>query len=137
MDLDEEIGIEMEFEVQLTSLALFPLLSIFNEWGTEVLWATDVDTEWHGRPRPAGRYRVTAWIPGNFLTAGAMSVTAALCSLAPRVEHFREVDAVGFQAVDTLGGPAARGDYTGHIGAATRPKLEWTVDCECRSPKVV
>jgi lipopolysaccharide transport system ATP-binding protein len=137
MDLDEEIGIEMEFEVQLTSLALFPLLSIFNEWGTEVLWATDVDTEWHGRPRPAGRYRVTAWIPGNFLTAGAMSVTAALCSLAPRVEHFREVYAVGFQAVDTLGGPAARGDYTGHIGAATRPKLEWTVDCECRSPKVV
>ena len=133
MDLSDEIGIEMEFDVEPTSLVLFPMLSIFNEWGTEVLWATDVDTEWHGLRRPPGRYRVVGWIPGNFLTAGAMSVTAALCSLAPRIEHFREVDAVGFQAIDTLGAPTSRGDYTGHIGAATRPKLEWTVECDCRA----
>ncbi len=81
-----------------------------------MLWATDTDTEWHGRKRPAGRYRVIAWIPPNFLAAGAMTVTAAMYSLPPRVEHFREVDALGFQAIDTLGAGTARGDFTGYIG---------------------
>jgi len=137
MNIAEEIGIEMEFEVQPSALALFPSLSIFNEWGLEVLWATDVDTEWHGRSRPPGRYRVVAWIPSNFLAPGAMSVTACLSSLVPRVEHFREVDAVGFQAVDSLGARTSRGDYTGHLGGVTRPKLEWTVDRDCPSSKAV
>jgi lipopolysaccharide transport system ATP-binding protein len=132
VELGEELGLEMEFDVQDTSLALFPVLSVRNEWGAEVLWATDAGTEWHGRSRPLGRYRVIAWIPPNFLSAGAMTVTAGAYSFLPRVEHFNEVDAVGFQAVDTLGAGTARGDFTGHIGAATRPKLEWTVDYQGR-----
>jgi len=128
--LDQELGLEMEFEVRDSALVLFPAMGVRNEWGTEVLWATDADTEWHGRPRPAGRYRVTAWIPPNFLASGAMTVSAAVYSLTPRVEHFREVDAVSFQAIDTLGAGTARGDFTSHIGATTRPKLEWTVEFE-------
>jgi len=128
VDLGRELGLEMEFEVQDTSLILFPVLGVRNEWGTEVLWATDTDTEWHGRIRPSGSYRVIAWIPPNFLEAGAMSVTAGVYSFVPRVEHFLEVGAVSFQAVDTLGPGTARGDFTGHIAAATRPKLEWTVE---------
>jgi len=130
VELSQELGLEMEFHVEENSLALFPVLSIRNEWGTEVLWATDADTEWHGRRRPAGRYRIVAWIPPNFLGAGALTVTAAMYSFLPRIEHFREVDAVGFQAVDALGTGTARGDFTGYIGAATRPKLEWTVEHE-------
>jgi lipopolysaccharide transport system ATP-binding protein len=134
VELGQELGIEMEFEVQDTSLVFFPTLSVRNEWGAEVLWATDTDTKWHGRIRPPGRHRVIAWIPPNFLAAGGMTVTAGVYSFVPRVEHFREVDAVGFQAVDTMGAGTARGDFTGHIGAATRPKLEWTVEYQatCR-----
>jgi len=128
VELGQELGLEMEFDVQDAALVLFPVLNVRNEWGTEVLWATDAGTEWHGRTRPPGRYRLIAWVPANFLSAGAMTVTAGIYSFVPRVEHFREVDAVGFQAVDALGAGTARGDFTGHIGAATRPKLEWTVD---------
>lgn len=130
VQLGREVGLEMEFEIQDTSLVLFPVLCLRNEWGTEVLWATDADTEWHGRTRRPGTYRMAAWIPPNFLQAGAMTVTAGVYSFVPRVEHFREVDAVGFQAVDTLGAGTARGDFTGHIASATRPKLEWTVEYE-------
>jgi lipopolysaccharide transport system ATP-binding protein len=130
VDLTQEFGIEMEIEVESSSLALFPVLSVYNEWGTEVLWSTDVDTEWHGRPRPAGRFRETAWVPANFLTAGAMTITVAVYSAPPRVEHFREPDAVSFQAVETYGKETARGKFTGYIGAVTRPKLEWNVDHE-------
>jgi lipopolysaccharide transport system ATP-binding protein len=133
VELGEGLGIEMEFEVQNTEVVLFPVLGVQNEWGTDVLWATDADTEWHGRKRPAGCYRVTAWIPPNYLTAGAMSVTAAMHSFTPRVEHFREADALGFQAIDTLGPGTARGDFTGYISSVTRPKLEWSVDYEAKS----
>ena len=128
VELSEEVGLEMEFEVKDSSLVLFPALRLRNEWGAEVLWATDADSEWHGRTRPRGRYRVTAWIPPNFLAAGFMTVGAAMYSFRPRVEHFCEMDAAGFQAVDALGAGTARGDYIGHIGAAVRPKLEWTVE---------
>jgi len=130
VELGQELGLEMEFEVRDTSLALFPVLDLRNEWGTEVLWATDADTEWHGRTRPPGTYRVIAWVPPNILTTGAITVSAGVYSFLPRVEHFREVDAVGFHAVDTLGPGTARGDFTGHIAAAIRPKLEWTVEYE-------
>jgi hypothetical protein len=86
------------------------------EWVTEELWASYVDTDWHGHRRPAGRYRTIAWIPRNFLSAVTMKVTAWLCSPTPRVDHFREADAVGFQTVDTLGAGTAQGDYTDNIG---------------------
>ena len=72
----------------------------------------------------AGRYRVTAWIPPNFLASGAMSVSAAVYSLTPRVEHFREVDAV-ISGYRHSGAGTARGDFTSYIAATTRPKLEW------------
>lgn len=81
-----------------------------------MLWATDADAEWRGRVRPPGRYRVIAWIPPNLLTYGAMTVTAGVSSFVPRVEHFLEVDAVRFQAVDPLGAGTTRGDFTGYIG---------------------
>jgi homopolymeric O-antigen transport system ATP-binding protein len=138
VDIGQEIGIEMEFEVQTGSgsLVLFPVLSVQNQWGTEVLWSTDVGTEWHGRPRPAGWYRVTAWIPRNFLSAGTMKVTAAISSLAPRVDHFREPDVVTFQATETYGVESARGQFTDYIGAVTLPKLEWSVDYECVSVRL-
>jgi lipopolysaccharide transport system ATP-binding protein len=128
VDLTEEYGIEMEIDVGTSSQVLFPVVSVYNEWGTEVLWSTDVDTEWHGRLRPAGRFRGVAWVPANFMTAGAMTVTAAVYSTPPRVEHFRETDAVSFQVVETYGKETARGKFTGYIGAVTRPKLEWNVD---------
>ena len=70
VELSQDFGIEMELDIENASLALFPVLSVYNEWGTEVLWSTDVDTEWHGRPRPAGRFRMIAWVPANFMTAG-------------------------------------------------------------------
>jgi hypothetical protein len=59
-----------------------------------------------------------------------MTVTAAVYSLAPRVEHFREPDVVSFLAVESDGNATARGKFTGYIGSATRPKLEWSVDFE-------
>jgi lipopolysaccharide transport system ATP-binding protein len=121
-DIGREIGLEIEFEV-LTSSVLFPSISLHNETAA-VLWVTDASGEWHGRERPPGRYRETAWLPPHLLSPGALRATVAIRSFRPQTEHFVEPDAVVFHAVETAGG--ARGQYPAHIAAAVRPLVRWT-----------
>lgn len=125
VDIGREFGIEIEFEVHKAGVELFPSLIVRNEWWPTV-WCTDSGSQWHGRPRPAGSYRETAWFPPHLLTAGAMRVTTGMHSFQPWTAHFVEPDAVSFQAMETEGG--ARGAYAGYIEGAARPALQWTVE---------
>jgi lipopolysaccharide transport system ATP-binding protein len=125
VDIGAEFGIEMEFDILLTGMTVFPCIVVNNGWGP-ICWTTDAATPWHGRPRPAGKYRVTAWLPANFLSAGRMTVTASVMSFSPYAVHFRESDAAGFRALETHGG--SRGNFTGYIDGGIRPLLEWDVE---------
>jgi lipopolysaccharide transport system ATP-binding protein len=125
VDIGQQFGIEIEFEVLSGGTELFPSLIVRSEQ-YPVLWATDAGSTWHGRPRPVGRYREIAWVPANLLSDGVLRVTAGIHSFRPHHTHFVEPDAVVFQAVETSGG--ARGQYTGHIEGAVRPLLRWTVE---------
>ena len=62
VDITSEFGIETHFDVLAGGTVIFPSLVVNNEWGP-ICWSTDVETRWHGRPRPAGRYHVTTWFP--------------------------------------------------------------------------
>lgn len=123
LELSEPFGVEMEFRVTTPGMTLFPTLTVNNEWGS-ICWATDTTAEGHGKVRPCGRHRLTAWFPANFLTAGRMTITAAMLSYSPYALHFEERDAVSFQALETHGG--SRGLFPGHIDGGVRPLLEWT-----------
>jgi lipopolysaccharide transport system ATP-binding protein len=127
VDIGEAFGIEMEFDILTAGMTVFPSLVVNNQWGP-ICWTTDASTPWHGRPRPAGKYRVTAWFPKNFLTAGRMTVTAALTSFTPYAVHFRESDIAGFQALEAQAG--SRGHFTGYIDGGIRPWLRWDVEFE-------
>jgi lipopolysaccharide transport system ATP-binding protein len=120
LDIGQPFGIEMEFDL-LASETVFPSLIINNEWGP-ICWTTDAASHAHGTPRPAGRHQAVAWFPANFLTAGRMTVSASLLSFS-NVEHFRELEAISFQALETLGG--SRGHFTAHIDGGIRPLLRW------------
>jgi lipopolysaccharide transport system ATP-binding protein len=127
VDIGAEFGIEFEFDVLTPQAILFPSVVLNNEWGP-VVWSTDVATSWHGKPRPAGRYRATAWFPADLIGPGAMSVTLAMHSFQPYTQHFQETNAVAFQATETAFG--SRGNFLGHIDGGVRPRLEWTVEHE-------
>ena len=90
--------------------------------------AMDVDPRWH-LPSPPGDYVATAWIPGNLLNEGLVSVDAAVCSIdSPKLHHHVSVhEAVSFHVQDPAEGDSSRGTFTGQWRGVVRPLLEWTV----------
>ena len=127
-DIRRPVGLEIEFEVRQSGHRLAPNFHVYNEEGVNVFISNDLDPEWRGRPRPAGRYTSTMWIPGNFLAEGTMIVGAALSTLDPVVVYFYERDAVAFQVIDSLDGDSVRGDYAGPYPGVVRPALRWTTE---------
>jgi lipopolysaccharide transport system ATP-binding protein len=125
VDIRQPVGIEMEYEVLKPGYALWPHFTLHNEEGLRIFVAFDLDPSWRGRPRPAGRYVSTAWIPGNLLAEGTMIIGPAIRTEQPKMLHFYERDAVAFQVVDSLDGDSARGDYGGRMRGVVRPVLEW------------
>jgi lipopolysaccharide transport system ATP-binding protein len=105
---------------------LLPNFEFFNEEGVHAFSTLDLDPNWRRRPRPAGRYVSTVWLPGNFLSEGTMFVNAGCETVAPRIFQFWERDAVAFLVVDNLDGDSARGDYGGHLKGAVRPLMKWS-----------
>lgn len=124
-DIRQPVGLEMEYDVLQSGHVLLPHFQIKNEDDIEVFSAHDLDAEWRGKDRPSGRYRSTAWIPGNLMAEGMFFVTAALITLNPNSFQFCENEVVAFQVIDNNDGDTARGDWVGNMGGVMRPMLEW------------
>jgi len=127
-DIRQPVGIDIEFEVLQPGRVLVPNIHAFNDDGICVFIASDHDPAWRRRPRPAGRFVSTAWIPGNFLAEGSLVTSVAVSTMDPVIVHFFERDVVAFQIVDKLDGDSARGDYAGPMPGAVRPLLQWTTE---------
>ena len=125
VDIREPVGVEMEFDVLSGGHVLVPNYHFINQEGVCVFMAHEINPEWHRRPRPPGRYVSTAWIPGNYLSEGALIIGAAISTMNPIRVHFFERDAIAFQVFDSLDGNSARGDYSGPMPGMVRPLLEW------------
>jgi lipopolysaccharide transport system ATP-binding protein len=126
LDIRDPFAVEMEYEVVKPGFVLLPHLGFVNEEGDYVFITLDLDPQWRGRPRPAGRYISSAWVPGNFLAEGTLFVQCYCMTLGPDTVQFYVPDVVAFQVVDSLDGDSARGDYAGDMPGAVRPLLKWT-----------
>jgi homopolymeric O-antigen transport system ATP-binding protein len=126
LDIRRPVGIETEYEVLAPGHVLVASTSLYNDEGICVFVADDQDPAWRRRPRPVGTYVSTAWIPGNFLAEGMLTVRAGVITEAPLVVHCDVNNAVGFNVVDSGAGDSARGDYMGHMAGVVRPVLRWT-----------
>jgi len=125
LSIKQRIGVEMTFDVLGNDKVLIPNLHFYNEQGNCIFVSHDWNSGWRERPRPAGKYISTIWIPGNFLAEGTIFVTSALSTYKPFSVHFEERDVVTFRVIDTLDGDSARGDYAGLLPGVIRPVLEW------------
>ncbi len=126
VDIRKPVGIEMKFEVLEPGHVLVPNYKFVNLEGITIFSASEHDEYWRRRPRPQGHYVSTAWIPGNYLSEGALVIGAAISTMDPVKIHVFERDIVAFYVVDTLDGNSARGDYAGPVPGLVRPLLKWT-----------
>lgn len=127
IDIRKSVGIEVEYDVLESGHVLMPTFALINDEGVNVCVAIDQDPGWRKRPREAGRYASTGWIPGNLLSEGLLSVNVTLWTLEPvRQMEYHQADVVAFQVIDSLEGDSARGDFIGDLPGVIRPKLEWT-----------
>jgi lipopolysaccharide transport system ATP-binding protein len=126
IDIRRSFRIETEYEVLQSGYVLLPHLYVSNDEGLVAFGAQDLDPEWRGRKRPAGRYVSTAWVPGNLLAEGMFFVDANLNTLDPFIFQYQSRSAVAFMVADSLEGDSARGDWTGHMPGVLRPMLKWT-----------
>jgi lipopolysaccharide transport system ATP-binding protein len=128
VDVAEEVGIEIGFDLLRSDLPVFPWIDIHTEGGEHVFSAMDTDPAWR-EPREPGRYVSTAWIPDHLLNDGTLHVTVSVKS--PQVgrkpwRHAEVESALTFQVVEQSEGATARGDFAGRIGGPVRPLLRWT-----------
>jgi lipopolysaccharide transport system ATP-binding protein len=128
VDVRNPVGIEMSFTVLQPGIALLPKIKINNPRGDIAFNALDPHPRWREPAEPGG-YTTTAWIPGNLLNEGLMSVDVSVVALgAARVVPF--VHAVGlltFHVQDPGLGDTAKGLFTGQFRGGVRPLLRWTV----------
>ncbi len=129
MDVRRPIGIDIEFVVRKLGKPLFPKIKLLDTEGVVAFNAIDTDERWH-EPTEPGRYVATAWIPGNLLNEGSVTIEAAICSIDfPKLEHHATVyRGVSFEVFDAGEGDTARGRFSGRWRGVVRPELEWT--CE-------
>ena len=116
------------FHVFTKITILFPNFLLVNEESVRVFTTIDVNTVWGERPRPAGYYTATAWIPGNLLADGTYYVRATMRTPDRNYRPFNEGDVIAFNVIDSMEGGTARGSWVGVMTGVVRPKLEWNTD---------
>jgi lipopolysaccharide transport system ATP-binding protein len=128
VDIRKPVGIETEYEVVKAGYQLRSAMSLHNDEGVHIFEAVEHSSDWRGRIRPVGRYRTTAWIPGNYLAEGTMIIDIGLATVEPSMLEFIERQAVSFYVVDSCDGDSARGDYAGSFPGVVRPLLKWNIE---------
>ncbi len=127
VDVREPVGIEIAFRVLRDGPPILPKIKVVSRR------AHRLQRHGHRRRggtsrREPGEYVATAWIPGNFLNEGLITVDPAICSIdSPKLHHHVSVwQAVSFHVQDPGEGDSARGQFTGQWRGVVRPVLEWT-----------
>ena len=128
VDIREPVGIEFRFTV-FKREALFPKIKIATMRGEVIFNAFDVDARW-ATPVEPGSYVSTAWIPGNLLNEGFMTVDAGIFSMAaPKLHpHINQPGVLSFLVHDPGEGDSSKGYFTGQLRGVVRPMLEWTTE---------
>ena len=128
IDIRQAVCIEMEYDVLRSGHILLPNFNFRNELGERIFCSLDIDPAWQQRPRPAGRYVSTVWIPGNLLSEGTIVVSAGCETVDPIIFQFYEEDVVAFQVIDNQHPDSARGYFQGSIDGSIRPRLTWRTE---------
>jgi lipopolysaccharide transport system ATP-binding protein len=127
IDIEKDICIEIEYWNFVPDTAVSVSIHLFDRMNVVVLASANMHSanllrdEWFGKPFPAGLFRTTCVLPGNFLNEGMYSINAILLTDVGNVEA-RLDEVVSFTVHET---GAMRKEFGGHWIGVVRPKLAW------------
>ena len=127
VDIRLPVVLEMDFLNRKPQANLICCLSLFNEQGTMLFPAVDLDN-------PTSKYAVGTHtarftIPGNLFAEGVIRICAEVSTRAPVYQiHFLEHDAAAFQVIDTGEPGSVRAGWGRAIPGALRPKIPWAIE---------
>jgi lipopolysaccharide transport system ATP-binding protein len=128
VDIRRPFSLQFDFEVLTERYLLHPNFHLYNEEGACVFVSADGYVREDQRPRPAGIYRSTVTVPGNFMAEGMFSIDFAISTLDPMIIHLHERGLFSFRIHDPAEGDSARGVFAGPFPGAVRPMLPWSIE---------
>jgi lipopolysaccharide transport system ATP-binding protein len=128
LELNEEFGIQMTFDVLEEDQVLNPYFTIVSETGIDLFSTIDRSQQFETEPRKPGRYIMTAWVPGGLLAEGTHYVRAVMRSVKRQYRPFTERDIIAFNMVDSANTAIGASWWEGKPGGVFRPQLDWTTE---------
>jgi lipopolysaccharide transport system ATP-binding protein len=125
--ISEEIFITMEYEVLQNGKILVPTYNFYNDRNINLFDSHEIGGKWHRKPKTAGTYSSTVFVPKNFFAEGLIFIGCGIVTYDPLTIHFHEREIIVFNVSEEGNylGNTARGDYTGTFPGVVRPLLSW------------
>lgn len=123
-DTTEAVGITMEYEVLKDGAVFTHGINVYNQENCNLFNAHNVQTG-NSQPHRKGRYRATAWIPGNLLPEGIFSIGLALLHTNPVDILVHRQQVLSFEMYTDFSKLTARGNYAADFPGLIRPLLNW------------
>lgn len=124
-NINEKIGLCMDYEVFLLNKVLWFGFNIYNSEGVNIFDTHSVDLELYNKVHPLGRHKAVVWIPENLLSNGFHSVSCAIFNHNDNVVYLHEKSIISFNVIDMYGNNTSRGDSRGDFPGIIRPYLKW------------
>jgi lipopolysaccharide transport system ATP-binding protein len=131
IDIRLPLTVVLEYDVLKPGRRLSGGILCNNESGSCVFSSADLSAEsiYGQDPEFTGRRTTRCTIPGNLMSEGVFTITAAVYAILDGIHtHARADDVVGFRIVDPVEGDSARGIYVGPVAGIVRPRLAWSTE---------
>ena len=123
--ITDDVNIEFTYEVTQENQLFLHGFNLFNGHNIHILSSHDKQAKSLNNPLPLGIHSTNITIPGNFLAEGEYNCSFAIMRYNPFHVEFHEMEVVGFNIIDEIGGNTVRGNYTGKFPGLVRPLLNW------------
>jgi lipopolysaccharide transport system ATP-binding protein len=130
VDIGEDVRVEVEFWNLQPGARLTTSIHLLSQMKVGVLASANMHSanllrdEWFDRPAPAGLYRASCVIPGNFLNEGRYHLNVIVLTNVSKTEAFAG-EVISFNVHESGG---MRKEYGGEWLGVVRPRLAWQTE---------
>ena len=133
VDIDKDVSVEVDFwnfEPGIRNVCTN--IYVLDSMGITVLSTANVPAanllpeEWFYQPHPAGLFRATCTLPGNFLNEGLYYINVYIVTLGPLSVEVREEQVLSFTVFDT--GDMREAGGGSHWAGVVRVRLPWQTE---------